>query len=137
MSKVRNVFMASRMELEDIDNLGDKSLEKLFLDMSSREHIEDDPRYVALKKLFPEIDKKLKVRGITKEMLWKEYYESHPDGYRLSQFKAHFLSWKKASNPTMHIEHKAGEKMYVDYAGEKLHYLDVFTGELIEAEMFV
>ena len=131
------LFLATGLSLEDLDKLDDKALEKLFLDMSSREHIEDDPRYMALKELFPEIDKKLKQRGITKEMLWKEYFEKHPDGYRVSQFKAHFLRWKRANNPTMHIEHKAGEKMYVDYAGERLHYLDVFTGELVEAEVFV
>ena len=124
-----HLFLASGLSLEDLDKLDDKALEQLFLDMSSREHIEDDPRYLALKELFPEIDKKLRQRGITKEMLWKEYFEKHPDGYRVSQFKAHFLRWKRASNPTMHIDHKAGEKMYVDYAGEKLHYLDVFTGE--------
>lgn len=132
-----HLFLASGLSLEDLDKLDDKSLEQLFLDMSSREHIEDDPRYLALKELFPEIDKKLKQRGITKEMLWKEYFEKHPDGYRVSQFKAHFLRWKRASNPTMHIDHKAGEKMYVDYAGERLYYLDVFTGELVEAEVFV
>lgn len=131
------LFLATGLSLEDLDKLDDKALEKLFLDMSSREHIEDDPRYMELKELFPEIDKRLKQRGITKEMLWKEYFESHPDVYRVSQFKNHFLRWKRASNPTMHIEHKAGEKMYVDYAGERLHYLDVFTGELVEAEVFV
>ena len=40
-------------------------------------------------------------------------------GYRFSQFKHYYLLWKRVRNPVMHIEHKAGEKMYVDYAGGK------------------
>jgi hypothetical protein len=37
----------------------------------------------------------------------------------------------------MHIEHKAGDKLYVDYAGEKLHLADIETGELLPVEVFV
>ena len=66
------------------------------------------------------MEKALKRKGITREMLWRKYLEDHPDGYRLSQFKEYYRRWTKVSNGTMLIDHKAGDKMYVDYAGDRL-----------------
>ena len=83
------------------------------------------------------MEKALKSRGNIKEMLWKEYAVQHPDGYRLSQFKHHYLLWKKVRNPILHIEHKAGEKMYVDYAGEKLRIVDPELSDIVEVDVFV
>ena len=137
VKKYIQLFLATGLSLEQVDKLDDGTLEKVFMEMSCREHLEDNPRYRTLSTHFPEMDKRLKRRGTTQELLWKEYLGKHPDGYSFSQFKAHFFRWKKASNPVMHIEHKAGEKMYVDFAGEKLHYLDIFSGELCAAEVFV
>ena len=37
----------------------------------------------------------------------------------------------------MHIEHIAGDKMYIDYAGEKLHIVNKDTGEIIDVEVFL
>jgi transposase len=45
--------------------------------------------------------------------------------------------WKQQVNPVMHMEHKAGDKLYVDYAGEKLHIVDPLTGEQKPVEVFV
>ena len=55
----------------------------------------------------------------------------------LSQFKRYYLKWLKVRNPVMHIEHKAGEKMYVDYAGQKLQILDPESGKTSLSEVFV
>jgi transposase len=130
-------FLASGKTPEEIDHLSDTELEQMFLDMVPRNHIEDDPRYKSLVEFFPTMEKALKSRGNTKEMLWKEYVVQHPDGYRLSQFKHHYLLWKKVRNPVLHIEHKAGEKMYVDYAGEKLRVVDPELSDILEVEVFV
>jgi transposase len=70
-------------------------------------------------------------------MLWKEYLEKHPDGVKHTQFGEHFNRWRKRSDTTMHIVHKAGDKMYVDYAGDRLECTDPQTGEIIKAEVFV
>jgi transposase len=137
VKKYIRLFLASGKTTEEIEQLGDTELEQLFMDMVPRNHIEDDPRYVTLIEFFPGMQKALKSRENTKEKLWHQYFTEHPDGYRLSQFKRHYLQWLKVRNPVMHIEHKAGEKMYVDYAGKKLHVLDAETGEAVPVEVFV
>jgi hypothetical protein len=137
VKKYIRLFLACDKSLEELDQLSDGALEQMFLDMVPRKEIDDDPRYSALLSFFPEMAKALKRRGVTKEQQWDRYRELNPDGYGLSQFKHYYLLWHKASNPVMHIEHKAGEKMYVDYAGEKLTMVDPATGELIDLEVFV
>ena len=70
-------------------------------------------------------------------ILWKEYQKQHPDGYSYSQFCYHFQVWRNASKVTMHIEHKVGDKMFVDYAGDKLVIVDRKTGKEQPVEVFV
>jgi len=94
-------------------------------------------RYKTLESLFPKIEKDLKKRGVTRQILWERYIAIHPDGYKPSQFKYHYQQWLKRSKPVMHIEHIAGDKMYIDYAGEKLHTVDAETGEITDVEVFI
>ena len=54
------------------------------------------------------------------QLLWEEYLDEHHDGYQNSQFCDHFHAWRKSAEVSMHIDHKAGEKLFVDYAGDKL-----------------
>ena len=131
------LFLASEKTIADIELMTDADLEGLFLSMSTRAHKEDDPKYKELEVLFPWIEKELKRKENTKEKVWQQYIAKHPYGYRVSQFKALYLLWYRAKNPVMHIEHKAGEKMYVDYAGDKLFIIDEATGEIKPVEVFV
>jgi len=126
-------FIALEMSIEELNKLSNTSLEELFkTDPSlSNEKLE------TLKSYFPDMEKALKRKGITREYLWHKYMSDHPDGYRLSQFKEHYNRWRKQSAGVMHIEHKAGDKMYVDYAGNRLEIVDPDTGELRQAEVFV
>jgi len=137
VKKYIRLFLASGKTLEEIEAINDSDLEQMFLFMAPRFHIEDDPRFKALEDFFPTMEKALKSRENTKEKLWKQYVELHPDGYRLSQFKQYYLQWLKVRNPVMHIEHKAGEKMYVDYAGQKLLIIDPEKEDTAVAEVFV
>jgi len=61
-------------------------------------------------------------------LLWEEYKEVHPDGIMYSQFCQRYRDFKKKNRLTMHIEHKAGEKAQVDWAGQKVPYIDAVTG---------
>lgn len=137
VKKYIRLFLACGKTLEELNQMNDGELEQFFLDLVPRSYLDDDPKYKALKSIFPDMEKALKKKGVTKDILWKQYKELNPDGYGLSQFKHHYLLWQKANNPVMHIEHKAGEKMYVDYAGEKLKMVEPETGEIIELEVFV
>jgi transposase len=131
------LYLSSGRSFEDVEQMTDAELEGLFLSMAPCSRIEDDPRYMVLEKLFPEIEKSLKQKENTKDSEWQNYITRYPDGYRVSQFKFHYLKWYKAKNPVMHMEHKAGEKMYVDYAGDKLSFVDPQTGEITPVEVFV
>jgi transposase len=75
--------------------------------------------------------------GVTLELLHHEYLEQHPDGYRYTQFCDIYRRWARKRGLTMRQEHRAGEKLFVDYSGKKPHYFDPKTGERIEAELFV
>mgnify|MGYP003738636329 CR=1 FL=1 len=75
--------------------------------------------------------------GVTRQRLWSEYKTEYPDGYGYSQFCMHFQRWSYMQKIEMHVDHKAGDKMYVDYTGQKLRYCRIDTGELIDVEVFV
>jgi transposase len=75
--------------------------------------------------------------GVTLELLHLEYLEKQPDGYRYTQFCEHYRAWLEKRGLTMRQEHKAGEKLFVDYSGKKPHIVDPKTGEVIEVELFV
>ena len=94
-------------------------------------------RYEVLRSQFEYYLKELKRQGVTLQRLWEEYRAEHPDGYRYSQFCYHFQQWRDTSQLTMHIEHKAGDKMFADFTGKKLSLVDRLTGELKEVEVFV
>ena len=69
------------------------------------------------------------------EQLWHEYNERHPDGYSYSRFCHHFQMWDKSQQVSMHMEHKAGEKMFIDFTGTKMEIVDKCTGEIKEVEV--
>ncbi len=58
-------------------------------------------------------------KGVTLELLHHEYLEQHPDGYRYTQFCEHYRRWCKKRRLSMRQVHRAGEKLFVDYAGQK------------------
>ena len=79
----------------------------------------------------------LKRTGVTRFLLWEEYRRSYPSGYMQSQFYFHLRQHKKAANPSMILEHSPGDKLFIDYAGKKLSYINKETGEIIECQVFV
>ena len=92
---------------------------------------------LTLEKYFPYFDKELRKTGVTKQLLWQEYYTKHPDGFKLSQFRYWYNEWTKEVSPVMHFTHKAGDKLFIDYTGKKLTIVDRDTGELQDLEVFV
>ena len=86
---------------------------------------------------FPIMEKELRKRGMTAGLQFKHYKRLYPQGYEASQFYHYYHQWSKKVNPSMHIEHKVGDKMYVDYAGVTLPYVDADTGEIKQAQVFV
>src|SRR5207245_1364212 len=75
--------------------------------------------------------------GVTLELLHLEYLEQHPDGYRYTQFCEVYRRWLQRRGLSMRQVHRAGEKCFVDYAGQKPKIIEPTTGEVIEVEHFV
>lgn len=75
--------------------------------------------------------------GVTKQLLWEEYRRDYPAGYSHSQFCHHLLQHLVARKPSMVLGHKAGEKLFIDFAGKTLSYTDRDTGEVVSCQVFV
>jgi transposase len=83
------------------------------------------------------IHRELRKRSVTLMLLWEEYRAVHPDGYGYSQFCERYRQWKGRLSPTMRQTHAAGERMFVDYAGQTIEIVDGLSGEVHEAQLFV
>ena len=81
--------------------------------------------------------KELKKKHVTVLLLWKEYIEQYPNGLRYTQFKDRILKASSASTITAHFERKPGERMEIDWSGDKVYYFDKETGEAIPCYVFV
>ncbi len=129
-------FVALRVTFEDLTQMDDAKLEELFIKTQTQAL---SPKLKALYSFFPYVEKELKKTGVTKMLLWGEYKGKYPDGVQSTQFGEHYNRWSKSINvkPVMHMVHKAGDKMFVDYAGKTLQLVDETSGEVIEVEFFV
>src|SRR5690606_31597603 len=134
VKKYISLFEVLGLSFELIDQKTDAELELLF-SQTSVEAI--SPRLQTLYDFFPKMERELKKVGVTVQHMWEQYIAVNPDGYRTSQFHYHYNIWGKRVNPVMHMNHKAGDKMYVDYAGKTLSIIDIDTGEVKEVQFFV
>ena len=83
------------------------------------------------------IHTELRRPGVTLQLLWVEYLRDHPDGYRYTQFCEHYRRYARTLSPPMRHVHRAGEKGFVDFAGQKPWIVDRKTGEMVAGELFV
>lgn len=79
----------------------------------------------------------LRRRGVTLLLLWEEYRAEHADGYGYSRFCDLYGEWRKGVTATMRQTHVAGEKLFVDFAGDTVPVIDGLTGEVRAAHVFV
>jgi transposase len=83
------------------------------------------------------IHQELRRKSVTLSLLWVEYRQAHRDGYSYSQFCHRYRAWAKELNPPMRQKHRAGEKLFIDYAGQTIPVVDPETGEVWPAQVFV
>ena len=79
----------------------------------------------------------LRRRGVTLMLLWEEYRAEHPDGYGYSRFCSLYVAWRRSITATMRQTHVAGEKLFVDFAGDTAPVIDPTTGEVRQAHVCV
>jgi transposase len=94
-------------------------------------------RILELQSYFPYCKEELRRTGVTRQILWGEYRGKYPNGYGYSQFCEHFSRWSENLKATLYIEQEPGDKMYIDFTGDKLSIVDPMTGEIKEVEVFV
>jgi transposase len=100
------------------------------------------PRLATASKQIPqpdwhEVHKERRRKSVTLSLLWLEYRGEHPDGYSYSQFCHQYRQWRKQLNPIMRQKHRAGEKLFIDYAGQRVPVIDPASGEIREMQIFV
>ena len=79
----------------------------------------------------------MKKKSVTLAILWEEYIEIYPDGYRYSQFCHNYRKWRKRLDISMRQDHKAGEKLFVDFAGQSVPVTDPLRGKVKPAQIFI
>ena len=96
-----------------------------------------DGRYDDLKEKLDYYVGELSKVGVTQQLLWEEYRTQNPAGYSRSQFCYHLCQHIRASKPSMVLHHRPADKLFVDFAGKKISYVDYSSGEVIECDVFV
>ena len=90
---------------------------------------------------YEHVYKELQRDGVTLDLLWREYVdECRQSGelpYQSTQFNKYYNDFCAKKNATMHLNHKPGEIMQVDWAGDTTGIIDTDTGELIKVYVFV
>ena len=94
-------------------------------------------RYEQLANYFDYFSTELKKPGCTLLTLWHWYQEKQSNGYAYTQFTRHYNLWAHKYKCSAKLDHKAGEKLFVDYTGKKLSIVDRITGEITPVEVFV
>ena len=88
---------------------------------------------------FEKIDRELnrrKKNGVTRTLLWLEYIAENPSGYSLSQFNEHYRRYRSSKKCSMPQDRVPGERMFADYSGLKMSFIDPEMGEIHECELF-
>ncbi len=126
-------YKRSGLSYQDVLDMKDQELAEVF----EKRNKSTNPMYEDLSKEFPCYEKELARVGVTLYLLWEEYKERYPDGFSYSRFCHHYRMWESKLKAGMHIEHKAGDLIYADFTGKKMHYVDPDTGEVKPAEIFI
>jgi transposase len=112
--------------------LDDAALENLLFPLINRQ-TSDRAQMPNMKYLYREMKKK----RVTLQLLWYEYKQANPQGYQYSQFCHRYRQWVKKLDPPLRQRHLAGERMFVDFAGQTVDIIGSSTGQISKAHLFV
>ena len=83
------------------------------------------------------IHRELARKSVTLRLLWLEYKAANPEGYQYSQYCLLYRQWRGKLDVSLRQSHRAGEKFFVDYAGQTISVTDSLTGKTRDAVLFV
>lgn len=128
-----NLIEANHWDLSYLLNMDNEVLEGYFTEKPGK----DVKRYTDLHTLFPGYAGELKRTGVNLWVLWNEYKTKYPDGYSYPQFCFYYRKYSQAGKACMHFDHEPGDKLFMDFSGKKISYIDKITGKEVECEFFV
>jgi transposase len=126
----------SGISADKLPSLSDAQLQAMFALPSAREHTPSQ-RHLELEVLLPEYAMRLSNKKVKIQTLYAEYRTQHPDGYKHSTFGLKLNQYLLQTNAIGHVEHRAGDQMYIDFAGDRLEIIDAVTAEPRKVEVFV
>lgn len=115
------------------DGLDDAALERLLFPPAAA----PDAAGACARPEWAALDKEMRRKGVTLALLWEEYRAAHPDGFGYSWFCEQYGAFKSRLRPSMRQSHAAGEKVFVDFAGDTIDVIDPSTGEVRPMKLFV
>lgn len=134
--KYVRMYQESGLPLEKLLSMSDDHVQEMFAIGQPRD-VKPSRRREELDALLPDYAKRLSHKGVTVESLFLEYEKACPDGFKRSNFKRILREYTYQIKVIGHVEHLAGDQMYIDYAGDKLEVVDEVTGEVRKVEVFV
>ena len=134
--KYVRLFQSSGKSMEELLAMTEEQLRQE-LGQGTVRHSRPSEHEIELEALLPEYAKQLTRKGMSKARLYEQYHAAYPDGYGLTMFKQALRQYLHQSKVVGHVEHYAGDQMYIDFAGDRLEVVDCMTGETKKAEVFV
>ena len=132
VSEIASYTRAAGLDWEQVQHLSDEELQvRLYRPPVARQSRHLEPDYAHL-------HSELKRAGVTLQLLWEEYQQQHQGAaYKYSAFCEKYQQWAKRLKRSMRQTHEAGDKLFVDYAGQTVPVVDASTGEITQAQVFV
>ena len=134
-----NKVNADSLSLDELIRLDDPILEHR---LKGGNPAYSDKRFETFKALLPYLQEEMKRKHVTLKLLWEEYRNEHPDDhYSLTQFRFHYnqntKAGKESPSTILADMRTGGEKLFLDFAGDTMGYVDMETGEVVQCQAFV
>ena len=129
---------ATGIALSDLIALDDPALSRILQGEGGELPVSSlDPRRADFDQRQAYFAVELKRTGVTKQILWEEYLREYPRGYSYSQFCYHLSAYLQRSKAVMHLTHRPAEQLMADFAGDKMSWVDLQSGEEHRCEILV
>jgi transposase len=125
-----NLACEKGLSYAEISRMSDEQLRQVFQGKKQAQSVRPQPDW-------EQVHRELKKKGVTLQLLWQEYKQLYPDGWQSTQFCEHYRRWRGKLDVSMRQTYKAGERMFVDYAGLTMPITDRVTGLIHQAQVFV
>lgn len=140
LRKYTIAFKASSFSYQQLLDMDDPTLAQIIYPAAqpaNNDNPSDDTRLAVFNVKRDYFLKELKRTGVTKHVLWNEYIKEHPNGFRYTQFCLRLRNYQKTKDVSLRIEYAPADTMMIDFAGDKLYYVDPIKDDAIPCPVLV